>query len=932
MKAATRFTVKYLVVLWFCCLLGWLGVNGLIIAAGRIPLWQTDGVPLYLNFMIFEGRALRSALHALFTGGGFSFPVYTFDLGYGADVLLTLGGSLNDPFNLLTVFVPTRFMVWLYVVLVVVRVCLAATSFSAYCFHRGNGRKATFVAALCYVFCGYVLFWGILRHPNFINWSILLPLVLLGADKLFEGRSGLTFLVAMALQFLTSIYFAYMTCLILLGYCLIKYFLAPRKRSARDFLRLVGRFLLLLGIAFCIAASVVIPLSLNIMSQTRVSSGSDLDLLCNLYYYMRLPIEAVGGAMVTRGVYIGAVGIVLFLVFLLCGKRFDPEVWRAWCFGAVLVAVCTCVPFFWSMFNGFGYQTDRWMLVYGFVLSYIACMAIPMLEDLKKQERIRVAKAFGGFSVFVLAMIAYDALISQVQPEKMIWPCAALFFSVGVAIVVLLSSVRLNERRPTGYLALLVLGNAMLVVSFYVSPLGKSAGAEFSKAGAARQYITSTGPAAVMETLDVDTPVRFSAPVIEGRFKNNSLNHGVMGITFYSSFYNQYVDDFRKELGLSDHYLDYCFSGSDSRTAIDWLTGAEYFVAKGDEALRVPYGYDEIGVTENGYSVWRTDAAFPIAFVSNKGISRNTYDSLDAVQKQEALLQGVVVDDAVLQGIETVNPTIRSQCIAYELEADKGILLEQDEVRVLKANAKLRLRFEGEERSETYVHLAGLGYRSCSPKELGAIAGKPISGIRPFWQNVMWSPSTSYGVTVSSGERVHPVSSATVGASGYSGKDDWVVNLGYSEEGLHEAELSFSRTGVYSLSSLEVVCQPVGALMDHSAGFQRDAVRDLKLGNDGIVTGHMTSETDSPIMAVFTIPYSEGWSAMVDGKPVEVFRVDTAFMGLRIEGAGDHDIQLRYRTPGRVIGSLLSLFGIAIGLGVVVHEIRHRTARQDSRM
>jgi uncharacterized membrane protein YfhO len=61
----------------------------------------------------------------------------------------------------------------------------------------------------------------------------------------------------------------------------------------------------------------------------------------------------------------------------------------------------------------------------------------------------------------------------------------------------------------------------------------------------------------------------------------------------------------------------------------------------------------------------------------------------------------------------------------------------------------------------------------------------------------------------------------------------------------------------------------------------------------------------------FSIPYDAGWRATVDGKPVELARVDIGFMALPLE-AGEHRVKLEFSSPLKREGSLLSLIGLGI--------------------
>ena len=82
-------------------------------------------------------------------------------------------------------------------------------------------------------------------------------------------------------------------------------------------------------------------------------------------------------------------------------------------------------------------------------------------------------------------------------------------------------------------------------------------------------------------------------------------------------------------------------------------------------------------------------------------------------------------------------------------------------------------------------------------------------------------------------------------------------------------------------------------------------VDDLEFGVNEI-TG--TIALDERKAVFFSVAYSDGWSATVDGEPAQIYRANTGFMALDVD-EGFHDIRLTYWTPGLTLGLLLDLRG-----------------------
>jgi len=913
---------RYYVILCAAVLIGWFGVNAGILALGRTPMWRDDALPLYVNFMAWEGQALRDAFTSLFAGNGFAFPMFTYSLGYGADTIVTMMGSLSDPFNLISVFFPPELAEVPYVITIPVRLAFAAAVFSWYCFERGHGNGETLVASLCYTFSGYTVFWGILRHASFINLSITLPLVLLGADRIFSGKKPTTFIWGIAIQFLISVYFTYMLCISLLLYCLVKYFFAPRVRSAADFVKLVGKFVGYLLIGFCIGAVFALPSVIALLSQGRATGGAEIPLLFSLRYYAAIGVQTVGGLVVTRGLYLGAVTIVLGMVFVFCRRRFDAAIRRPWLIALALCAVGVLVPYVGHVFNGFGYESDRWMVLYNFVCSYVVCLTIPAIANLERAERKRLLFGIGLISCWALAYAVYEALFDS-GPLSAIWP---LFMIALLFVVYKLTTW--NGRRYCALLACVVLigvsGNAV----FDCSPLGNSYVKYFPAFGAAGHDLTDASPAAVIDKLDDDSLFRQTYGRLYGGRKNAALNHGTMGVDFYSSYYNQFVDDYRQELGICDHYRNFSFIGNDSRLPLETLAGVKYFISNDGDVWRAPYGFAEIASMKAGstnYHVFESDGSLPIGFVTDCVVPRSSYDKLTMVAKQSALLDGAVVEPRDLTGEYTiVQPVQTAVPVEYTIEKTDGLDIDGGVVVTTKNNASMTLSFNGLTDAETYVVFDDLHFSQHSPVQLAEINNQEVTPMVQL-RELVWGESTLYEVDCAIGDNHKSFTAATPKASGYGGKHNWVVNMGYSKDSCTTITIKFDKAGTYTFADLGIYCEAVEPIVEKAGKLGANALDDLHLDvNQMKATADLGTSQSG--LAFFSVAYTRGWSATVDGAEAPVLRADTAFMAVELEGEGEHEIVLTYATPGLKEGALISVLGLVAFVAVTM--VRRRKPRE----
>lgn len=87
------------------------------------------------------------------------------------------------------------------------------------------------------------------------------------------------------------------------------------------------------------------------------------------------------------------------------------------------------------------------------------------------------------------------------------------------------------------------------------------------------------------------------------------------------------------------------------------------------------------------------------------------------------------------------------------------------------------------------------------------------------------------------------------------------------------------------------------------------AATEFKTDKNGFTA---TVSRDKPNLVFFSIPYDKGWSATVNGKPMEIEKVNVGFMAVEVP-EGESTIRFDYETPGLITG-----FGITICAALIM--------------
>lgn len=100
--------------------------------------------------------------------------------------------------------------------------------------------------------------------------------------------------------------------------------------------------------------------------------------------------------------------------------------------------------------------------------------------------------------------------------------------------------------------------------------------------------------------------------------------------------------------------------------------------------------------------------------------------------------------------------------------------------------------------------------------------------------------------------------------------------------------------------------------------YQSEIQVDKKQTEDNVIQGTICVKKDG--WFITSIPYDKHFKIYIDGKETEIQKVNTAFLGCKIE-SGNHELKIIYHAPGTT-GKVLSLIGIAGFVLVLVQEKR----------
>jgi len=325
----------------------------------RVSLvWDIDGVGQYYPSFIYIGKYLQRFFLGIFNGE-WNLPLFDLRIGMGEDII----GALNyygfgDPLNLLAIFVTKDNSAWLFSAMIVLRMWLSGVALIAYFNHFKLSFFASVLPALCYSYSGFVLYGG-LRYSEWLSVLIYLPLILLGIEKILEGKRINLLVFSVCYGALCGFYFLFLISLILIIYVPVRLYFSNSQFvfKLQILLKSISAFFLgiLLSAPFFFTA---IQAYLN----SERNSTPITNVIFNVSNYKPLSILSVS-TISSVNPYLN--GIIFFEFISLFLIFFIPNSKRK--FQCIIFLITTLIamllPITGYIFNAFGQSNTRWYLI-----------------------------------------------------------------------------------------------------------------------------------------------------------------------------------------------------------------------------------------------------------------------------------------------------------------------------------------------------------------------------------------------------------------------------------------------------------------------------------------------------------------------------------------------------------------------------------------
>lgn len=810
---------------------------------------MADGVAQHYAVLMWIRNGLREILH-----GNFAFPMVDFSVGQGFDVIGTLNYyGVGDPVNLLTVFFADNHLDQMYMFLILFRMYLSGLTFSYYCSTVGIQRKASVLCgSWLYVFCSFALIGG-MKHPLFLNGMLYLPLLLAGTEKVLQKKSIRFLSVSVALAFMSNYYFMYMNTILCGIYLCVRLFGHYREYGIRKILLLILKMAAAWIWGICLGAVVILPSVYAFLHNARMdAAGEEVKIFYDAAHYRKMILGFFQTLPMTNGwtVHGTAIGGLAGVLMLFTSKKRSRENCQLK-IGFVMLLVLLCIPFGGKMMNGFAYVTNRWSYGMAFLCALMAAQAV---ADLKEQNT----------KIFLILGVAAGILaaaLSASNGKAMRYAIAALAVTVlTFALGAILE--RKQRKRLAGCLMSFVVfaGVCCNLITFF-TPVGYSYAARFTKRGVSESVLLNRAVKNVQNAkLAEDGFYRVELP---SSLYNRSLAANINTTEFYYSVIPKNMKDFYVSLGMAKYERPNVMEGLENRQILKNM-------------LCVRYQADKKGITVN-------EDALPVGYTYDKIMSREDYDRLTPLECQAALLEYAVLDDDAEKILEKQGKTFERGKSPSDGAVIGGNLKITGEDRASwkdgtlkgKKQGRMKLKFQTEEKSETYLVLKDLSSRlKVRKKHMLSVQSKKVRQEIPM-------------CAVSNEKKMK--------------RDVIAVNLGIRQAGT--CSLHFHKSHTYKLKEMEIYGISESFIKEQTKKRRKESMTDVKQSTN-CIKGRISVSEDKILQ--LAVPYSRGWHIFVDGKKAKSFASSVAYTGIFLE-KGEHTVEMHYISPWIIPGTVLSV-------------------------
>ena len=802
---------------------------------------------------------------------------YSWNDGLGQEYYAAYANYAASPLNIFSLFFTAKTMPVFIMFVTCFRAGLASTFMLMFLSANDHKRidNITVVFSSSYALCGWFIsfFWNIM----WCDAVVLLPLIALGLRQLLvERRIGL-YIISLAIAIVSNYYAGYFLCLFLVLFAPSYYLVLfsrekpkgdPGRLCIKTFIGAAVRFAFSSILAAGASAALTVPtyLILKNCSATGDQLKADYSLQNNLFdFFGRLMVAAnpnIRDGM--ANVYSGIVIVLLLPLFFMLPKRTGIKLKHKIIFGTLLAIMYLSLTnrtlnFIWHGFHFPNQIPYRESFIMSFLLVFIGFLTIRRIRSLGVKYITGAVLSSAAF------LVLYEKFGTGNEGYLQIGVTLLFLIIQGAA----LHTVSNINARKTEFFLETLLTVTMMIEMFAASLISiglvcKHEGfTSYSPYG--RNYVDVASY--VNEVEGSEGHMNFERSEL---YPNNICDlqslYNVKGLSIFSSTARESFVKYMRNYGFHNNNINGLRNAGLTRVTATLLSVRNLVEIDKTQAVPALFEQEYKGKIVTS---WGNKDALSVGYMTDPAVIDYAPDydkNIDVFDKTNAWVRSMGAPDVykpvtLIAGETSGLNTVDRENRVMAFTVSNNVPNNEYSFNVTIENADIGsdiYLYANSKKGGSVTIECGDNSRKFEIRSYQIISCGVFDGT-PIHVYVKYSESPSSNITL----------------YGYQ-----LDRAGYDQmlEKLSDEQLVVSK---YDTTSIE---------------------------------GHIDVKEDG--LLFLTIPYAEGWSAVVDGKEAEIVPVQDALMGIRL-GQGSHDVALKYTPAGFKAGLVISLASVVMIAAVI---------------
>lgn len=819
--------------------------------------------------------------------GNWASAGYTFSNGLGGDMAGNIAYYVLSPLNFIVFLFPANKINIAVYVIILFKLGLMSGTFTWLILKWFNFKYQAYAIFLgiAYSLSGYSVAYA--GNVMWFDGLISLPLITYALVRGIKINKWLTYSILLACAIIFNYYIGYMICIFM-----VIIFLAYTINNFKDIKLFFHQFLnfaISSIISGLISAIVLLPTLFNLSSNKLAQSDFNSDF--------NIKLLITGGKTVSRlfigdtyndwpPIFVGTLAAIIFIIYFIDSRNSVKARITNLIIGIIFVLSIIVRPLY--LFWHGGQQTIAYPYRFSFLIVFWILLLVAKelsYQNFKKKDRIIAT------TIYLLLSLMTVYIRRRIGPNN-------FYEWIAVALVLLFGLLIYFSNKNFVRIILILVGLVELSGNAYtgLSHLGMKSD-YYPKYVAENSEVISKIPAA-------DKTGRIAKNYELNNDRGEGYTFNYRGVEEFSSNNDSRISSLMTDLGFSTfRYFYYYQTGT---VVTDAIFNVKSFISSSLTNQSISPEYVNYGLRDDlktrpvilkqgDKTVYRNET-LPFAFAGNLS-NKLKFKDENPVYNQNLVLNSLTQSKSNVLDYSNKKARITTNNLSVKYGTVKYHVIKKHKKITKRTEQKyFTIKRYDKERPGTM----SFTYDNLKPNQVGYIRfSKNLMQLVLALNNYQWNKNPDY----------RPPFSVTINGKQVQLQEytDQLIGVQADKNGKVDIKMTVDgKGGKFILKYPKFVNIDFSALHDK---VKKAHEREMKFTSfeDGYVAGKVKINKNQNL--VTTIPYSKGWQVKVDGKPVKINRTLGVFIGLKMK-PGTHQITLKYRTPGVLVGALLSIIGI----------------------